>query len=451
MQQILQPKFGQHFTQFREKNYITQKNIAFVLFFCFFSLASLAQTNHAELQKKYNNHANKYLIKQDELRAYFDISAKGVATFASAKDKKLNKAECFIFWDELNDLRNLIMHADTDTQLKLYLEKGAKRFSKSQKEVLFWAFQSSKYAKSSTEKPLFGKKIAIDPGHIAGDMEMAKLESRFIEIPINQKTYTFFEGDLTLTTALLLKKKLENAGAEVLLTRNAPNQTASGKTYKKWLAEELPKVLHQYVKEGLIKKEKMTELLKKPYQKEIYETYFLHEDFRDRMRAINKFNPDISFVIHYNADAEKKVWNKPTERNYSMTFVPGAFLKNELQKPEDRMAFLKLLLLGNLEKSINLATIVQQEFETTLSVPAIPQKNNLAYLNRASIYVDKGVYARNLGLCRLINSPIAYGESMYQDCTTEIKALHTNSTEKPALRVQQVAEAYFQAALRYFK
>ncbi len=422
----------------------------FILLCSLYVFATKGQTP-ADLQKKYILHAKKYLIKDPSLAVYYDISLKGVATFANEKDKKNNKAECFVFWDEINDFRNLIMHADTDTQLKLYLEKGAKKFSDQHKKLLLMAYQGSKMPKAVANKPLLGKKVAIDPGHIAGDLETAKLESRFIEIKEGNKTYSFFEGDLTLTTAILLKKKLEAAGAEVVLTRQAPNQTASGKSYKKWLAEELPKVLDRYVKEKTLTREKANQLLAKPQAREIYETYFLYEDFRDRMRKINEFNPDISFVIHYNADAEKKIWNKSTNRNYSMTFVPGAFLKNELQKPEDRMAFLKLLLLGNLERSINLATIVQQEFEARLAVPAIPELNKLAYLNRASIYVNQGVYARNLGLCRLINSPIAYGESMYQDCLSELKVLHDNSLEKPALRVQQVAEAYYQAALRYLQ
>ena len=109
------------------------------------------------------------------------------------------------------------------------------------------------------------------------------------------------------------------------------------------------------------------------------------------------------------------------------------------------------MLLGNLERSILLAKFIQQEFVETLQVPAIPAENALAYLNKASIYVDLGVYARNLGLCRLINSPIAYGESMYQDCETELTELHKNNeNNKPAKRVEQVAEAYYKGILRYF-
>ena len=116
------------------------------------------------------------------------------------------------------------------------------------------------------------------------------------------------------------------------------------------------------------------------------------------------------------------------------------------------MAFLKLLLLGNLERSINLAKLVQEEFVQTLNVPSVPVENPIAYLNKASIFVSEGVYARNLGLCRLINSPIAYGESMYQDCETELVQLHNNNNaqNKPSKRVEQVADSYYKAVLRYF-
>jgi N-acetylmuramoyl-L-alanine amidase len=425
--------------------------ICFICSFLASTSTLFAQLAVADLQKKYTAIANNYLIKHKELEQYFEISSKGVATFSSEKNKKAGKAECFIFWDEIDEFSNLILHADVDTQLKIYLDKKDQPFTWTQKKVILTNYTPSKVLFPSKEKPLLGKKIAIDPGHIAGEMTLAKLESRFIEIKWKEKTYTFCEGDLTLTTAKLLQKKLENAGAEVILTRNLPNQTASGKLYKDWLKESLPKVLEKYVANKTITVEKKDNILKNIWDRDVYETYFLHEDFRDRMKKINDFNADISVVIHYNADAEKTQWNMPTKRNYSMTFVPGSFLKRELAEPIDRMAFLKLLLLGNLERSILLAKFIQQEFVETLQVPAIPAENALAYLNKASIYVDLGVYARNLGLCRLINSPIAYGESMYQDCETELTELHKNNeNNKPAKRVEQVAEAYYKGILRYF-
>lgn len=423
----------------------------FLLFSLLVPNMLFAQLSVADLQKKYTDIAQKYLIKHETLNQYFEISSKGVATYISEKHKQKGIAECFIFWDEINEFSNLILHADTEMQLKIYLEKKDKPFSWNQKKVILSNYNPSKILFPTDEKPLLGKKIAIDPGHIAGDMTMAKLESRFIEIMHNSKKYTFFEGDLTLTTSLLLKKKLEAAGAEVVLTRNLPNQTASGKLYKDWLRETLPKVLQTYIDKKELTKEKANEILKDVWDRDVYETYFLHEDFRDRMKTINDFNADISVVIHYNADAEKTQWNLPTKRNYSMTFVPGSFLKKELAEPIDRMAFLKLLLLGNLERSIILAKFIQNEFVETLQVPAVPIENPIAYLNKASIFVEKGVYARNLGLCRLINSPIAYGESMYQDCETELTQLHNNNeNNKPAKRVEQVADAYYKGILRYF-
>ena len=78
-------------------------------------------------------------------------------------------------------------------QLKIYLEKKDKPFSWNQKKVILSHYNPSKILFPTDEKPLLGKKIAIDPGHIAGDMTMAKLESRFIEIMHNSKKYTFFQ------------------------------------------------------------------------------------------------------------------------------------------------------------------------------------------------------------------------------------------------------------------
>jgi hypothetical protein len=41
---------------------------------------------------------------------------------------------------------------------------------------------------------------------------------------------------------------------------------------------------------------------------------------------------------------------------------------------------------------------------------------------------------------------------MYQDCETELVQLHSNNStnNKPAKRVEKVAESYYNAVIRYF-
>lgn len=435
-----------------------QKILFFLPIFLFINVlgvgsSAYAQTAVADLQEKYEKLAKQYLVKHPSIHDFYTITTKGIYMYASAQDKQKNKAECVIFWSEIDDFKKMILHTDEVTQLKIYLEKKEQKFSWTHKRTIrVAAYQAPKSAKSSAEQPLLGKRIAIDPGHIAGDLELARIEGRIVDITHEGRHYQFCEGDLTLTTAELLAKKLEEQGAEVLITRNKPNHTASGIPYSQWVQQELPVVVAEAYKNKLITKKQKQTVLRNPMRYNVHEDFFLPIDLRERMRKINEFNPDITVVIHYNADAEKTQREAVSYKNYSMTFVAGAFMKNELNNPEERLAFVKLLLLGNLEKSFQLANHIQDQFVQHLGVPAIPIQNSLAYLNKASIFVKKGVYARNLGLCRLINSPIAYGESMYQDNIKEMKALHTNHYPyAPAQRVQEVAEAYFKGIMQYFK
>jgi N-acetylmuramoyl-L-alanine amidase len=412
-----------------------------------------AQTAVADLQAKYEKLAKQYLVKHPSIHDFYTITPQGIYMYASPQDKQKSKAECIIFWSEIDDFKKMMLHTDETTQLQIYLEKKNKKFSWTHKKTIrVAAYHATKSAKSPAEQPLLGKRIAIDPGHIAGDLELARIEGRIVDITHEGKNYQFCEGDLTLTTAELLAKKLTEEGAEVLITRNTPNHTTSGIPYSQWVQQELPSVVAEAYKNKLITKKQKQTALRNPMRYTVHEDFFLPIDLRERMRKINEFNPDITVVIHFNADAEKKQRAAVSYKNYSMTFVAGSFMKNELNNPEERLAFVKLLLLGNLEKSFQLARHIQEQFVQHLGVPAVPVENPLAYLNKASIFVQKGVYARNLGLCRLINSPIAYGESMYQDNIKEMKALHNNNyPHSPAQRVEEVAEAYFKGIMRYFK
>ncbi|MGB0775564.1 MAG: hypothetical protein ACPGUY_06940, partial [Akkermansiaceae bacterium] len=67
---------------------------------------------------------------------------------------------------------------------------------------------------ASKDKPLAGIHIAIDPGHIGGDT--AKLEERWFKIGDNKPV---MEGNMTLTTAKIIKKQLKELGAKVYLIR----------------------------------------------------------------------------------------------------------------------------------------------------------------------------------------------------------------------------------------
>ena len=75
-------------------------------------------------------------------------------------------------------------------------------------------------APGTTEKPLAGVHIAIDPGHIGG--EFAKIEERWFQMGNHQAVQ---EGDMTLITGKIIKKKLIKLGAKVYLIRGDNKQS----------------------------------------------------------------------------------------------------------------------------------------------------------------------------------------------------------------------------------
>src|SRR5438128_8655443 len=66
------------------------------------------------------------------------------------------------------------------------------------------------------EKPLFGLKIALDPGHLGG--KWAKMEERWFQVGNSAPVQ---EGDLALRVARLLAPRLRQLGAKVFFIRNS--------------------------------------------------------------------------------------------------------------------------------------------------------------------------------------------------------------------------------------
>lgn len=62
---------------------------------------------------------------------------------------------------------------------------------------------------------------------------------------------------------------------------------------------------------------------------------------------------------------------------------------------------------------------------------------------------EKGVFCRNLQLTRFVQSPLVYGETLYQDNSNECILLNKETDKTKNERIQQVAEAYFEGILTY--
>jgi len=419
-----------------------RKTLLFFFFLVFLVRIVYAQdTANLYKIKYYNQKVQKYLDKENALSNYYLIDKEGIKMFASAQDKLNKKVEFELNYSQFAAYSKYIKENNITCYKKGTIELPA-------------IINNKKKEPNSGNQKLKGYKIAIDPGHIAADFATGDLEKKHLKFPKDSlqglnDSIEIAEGMLTFATAAVLKEKLEAQGAEVFLTRKN-GESAFGKTFEQWKKEDYKKAIDSLFKIGEIKKYQRDYFYSnKTQDRDIFRVIFRDLDLAKRAALINNFKPDFTIIIHYNVDETNLEWIKPTTKNFNMTFVGGAFMKNDLSTIEKRFEFLRMVISDDIEKSILLSSETIKYFEKNLNVKTA-QQSDAKYLAEGSIATDKkGVFCRNLQLTRYVHSPLVYGETLYQDNINECKLLNAETDKSKNKRVQQVAEAYYQGILNY--
>jgi len=368
--------------------------------------------------------------------------------------------EFSIYSHEIQMLADFFEHTSYRQQEQLLKLKGTKKYSKRQRDSL-WIYidDRKKISKGKKKLPLEGYRIAIDPGHFATSLNDALIEQKYLHFLLDSinfpgDTIKVFESELTFTTATLLQKMLEAQGASVMLTRKQSNFTSFECTYTEWLFLHKKRVLDSLKAKDPASAEKYNKLQKADDYRFFWD-FFRDYDLLNRGIKINRFNPHATAIIHYNVDEKNIPWKKPTDKNFTMAFIGGAFTADNLETLGAKLHFLRLLLTKQLNQSEKLSAQTVQNFNKNLKV-AIASQTDASYLkDNCLITSSKGVFARNLMLCRIINSPVVYGEALYQDCDTECKVLMKKDAEKFGIktneRLLKAAASYYQALYDFLK
>lgn len=425
---------------------------------CLFCLLAIQVNAQQKINKQIiENRLNQYLDFNGSLSKLIKVSSSDIKIFTTENDVKKNNPSLLLAFDEIEFFNLLIEKLPLDSVAILLKNKKNNLWTEKERDFFFSKYSSTKIEKNTTKK-LEGIKIAIDPGHIAGNHAMALIEGKNLKFSkknypqLKKDSILIAEGILTFATAQILKAQLENDGAEVFLTRSE-NLTAFGLTYDEWLIKNKNKFLDSLFASGKISLSKK-EALKKKNKKEFFYDFFRDIDLVKRAELINKFKPDASIIIHYNVDEKNHNWEKPTTKNFCMAFIPGAFDAKILQTDIARTNLIRLLLSNHLSLSEKLSSLTVNEFHKKLTIPIATKKDADYLLNNCKYASKEGVYCRNLALCRLIQSPLVYGECLYQDNLNEYEIL--SKTDKIYFgiktndRVKQVADAYYEAILNYF-
>lgn len=437
-----------------------------------------------------------YLVKDDTVRFNFAILDEGVATYASPADKAANRPECFLRWEDVPVFLHMVRALPASEALTHYLEKGEKPWNSSLQAQFGTPAPTGALPSNSPEAPLAGLRVALDPGHLGGDMDFAQdIEKKYVRIKRDSRKgvhedIAFNEGNLALATALELRELLTAAGAEVLLTREKQGHCAFGYDFETWL--ELQEIAFEtgngpigpdgfhirkaddratyrqlcaaanYIQQNNIHGTDSTWWMKNATRRNLYRIPFLKSDFERRAQKINAFQPDATLILHYNIyeknDPDRQGYLSAVPQNYCMAFIPGSFMKGELDQPEQRMAFLAKLLSDDLSESESLCAAVLKEHVRQLGVPLKGYDPHLRYLGKASLpTAAKGVFARNLSMTRLVNGVMCFGESLYQDNIEEAHRLNAKDfvpagmRSKVPFRVKEVAQAYFDGLVSWAK
>jgi N-acetylmuramoyl-L-alanine amidase len=412
-----------------------------------------------DVMRHYSEKAQKFLDREKALSAYYSIDTSGIKIFASLNSKLTGKPEFQIGWAQLGDYKTKLQD-DPKAAFEMY--KAGKYQSATAYSLPVPELKAGNVNGTTghdlpvfARKDLHGLRIAIDPGHIANDLATGDLEKKHIKFKQDlvrglPDSIEIAEGMLTYATAVLLKQQLEAEGAHVMLTRPG-GTSAFGKTYRQWKKEDLEKAVDSLYKTGELRASQRTYFLSpKADDRDIFRVIFRDLDLAKRAELVNEYNPDITIIIHYNVDETNAEWLHPSKRDFNMTFVGGAFMKNDLSGPEKRFEFLRLLVSDDLERSVELSSAVIGSFEKTLEVQTAGDLD-ARYITEGCIPAGKkGVYCRNLQLTRYIHSPLVYGETLYQDNIKESQLLNKETDKTKNIRVQQVADAYLQGILNFY-
>ncbi len=416
----------------------------------------------AELRHHIEQKLDRFLIRDKALNKLFAIQTDGFAMYGSPADKEADRPEIFLYWDEIEAFQRLVYGLDREATLSEYLAKGRKRFRRALLRRLP-ALPRPFVPNNDPVLPLLGLRVALDPGHLGGEMSLAVLERRAVQMHPDAAAgfpdgIAFNEGNLTLATAMILKGKLESAGAEVLMTREWPGHSAFGSTFDSWLESDFEQALERFAHEHQLTREEAQWWLNEATCEEIFHGIFKNEELRERARKINAWKPHLTLILHYNAEESNwppgREYSRPVKENFNLAFIPGSYLHGELATPDRRFDFLAQLFTVDIERSLALSTAVVAALQRRTAVPPLDCKMGQSYLERGSMRTGvPGVWARNLALNRLIRGPSCYAESLFQDNEKECMALNRRDLEVAGIvtssRILDVAQAYFEAILEF--
>jgi len=251
-------------------------------------------------------------------------------------------------------------------------------------------------------RPLAGKTICLDPGHIGG--EWADIEERTFRIGRDEP---IVEGELNLRVSRLLEKRLREAGAQVVWTHEGFHPTTPLRPSD--LYPEAIEYLLQGSRGVRLPRYTANRLIR--WNAELL--FYRSAEISARARRVNEeLKPDLTLCIHFNAAPWPGGRIRLTSANKLVLFAHGSYTADELAFDDQKFRLMRKLLEGSTPVELGVGAAIGERFREGWGFrPESYAGSGYSHATGASPYV----WYRNLIANRMFDGPVVFVEGPYMN------------------------------------
>ena len=251
-------------------------------------------------------------------------------------------------------------------------------------------------------RPLAGKVVCLDPGHIGGDW--ADIEERTFRIGRDQPVV---EGELNLKVCRILEQRLKEAGARVVWTHDGFEPTTSLRP-----ADLYPEAI-SYLLQGSRGARRPRTSANRLIRWNAELLFYRSAEIQARARRLNEqLQPDLTLCIHFNAAPWPGGKVRLTSANRLVLFAHGSYTADEIAYDDQKFHLMRKLLEGSTPLELGVGAAIGERFREGWGFrPESYAGSGYSHATGASPYV----WYRNLIANRMFDGPVVFVEGPYMN------------------------------------